>query len=96
MTRAVSRLDIDRVHVIVFVHVLTENFGLTLRASTGEVVCGSSRVGCVGLVAVCREQFGEDAADDGSEEGETGAYNGDVAFCGGPIGGSNVAVFAGC
>ena len=44
-------------------------------------------------MAVGREQLGEDAADNGPEEGKTGADDGDVTFCSCPVGSSNVTVF---
>ena len=44
-------------------------------------------------VAVGGHERGEDAADDGAEEGEGGADDGDVAFCCGPVGGADVAVW---
>lgn len=89
-------LDVNRVHVIVLVHILAEQ--LNPRGTTGSHVfrsgmCSSS-VGGVTVMAVGREQLGEDAANDGPEEGKTGADDGNVAFCSCPVGGSNVAVFA--
>lgn len=45
------------------------------------------------LVAVCWHQLGEDAGNNGPEEGERGADDGDVTFGGGPVGGAYVAVW---
>lgn len=50
--------------------------------------------GSVAAVAACGHEIGEDAANHGAEEGERGADDGDVAFCGGPVSGGDVAVFA--
>ena len=44
-------------------------------------------------VAAGGHERGEDAADDGAEEGEGGADDGDVAFCCGPVGRADVAVW---
>lgn len=46
----------------------------------------------VAIVAVRGKKFGEEHADDGTEERKTGADDGDVAFGSGPVGCSNVAV----
>lgn len=51
--------------------------------------------GAVAAVAVCGHELGEDTADHGAEEGERSADDGDIAFCSGPVGGGDVAVFAG-
>lgn len=48
--------------------------------------------GRVSTVAVCGEQFREYTADDGPEEGETGADERDVAFGCCPVGRIDVAV----
>ena len=57
---------------------------------------GARPPGCGGVarvvfVAVGREKFGEETADQGAEEGQTGADDGDVAFRGRPVGGADVA-----
>lgn len=46
----------------------------------------------VPVVAVCGKKFGEEDADDGTEEWKARADDGDVAFGSGPVGSSNVAV----
>lgn len=48
------------------------------------------------FVAVGWHELGEDQGDDGSEEREGSADDGDVAFCCGPVGCADVAVWGGC
>lgn len=64
-----------------------------LCLKTRAVCCVEA--GSVAAVAVCGHELGEDAADYGAEEGERGANDSDIAFCGGPVGGGDVAVFGG-
>jgi hypothetical protein len=65
MTRAVTRLDIDRIHVKVLILIQAEELGMTcLCTSPGSIRhCG---LASVAVVAVRREELGEDAADDGA------------------------------
>ena len=90
-------LDIDGVHIIVLVEILAEELALLdlldLRAMGSEAFGDSLSVDCVALVAVRGENLGEEAADDGAEEGETGADDGDVAFCCCPVGCADIAVY---
>lgn len=89
----ITRLDIDRIHVIVLILVLAIQLSMACQiASSGEVRdCGF--VGSVAIRASCGEKPGEDAADNWSQEWETGAHDGDVAFCGCPVGGSDIAIY---
>ena len=84
-----TRLDInvDRAHAEVAV--LREELHARTRAANAGLVAGVGAV--VAVVAVGGEQFGEEAADEGSEKGETGADDGDVAFGCCPVGGADVA-----
>lgn len=93
LTCTVARFDIDGIHIVVLVLVLAEESRVaSLAAGCGHVGAGRSVVGGVAVVAVCREELGEDAADNWSQDGEAGAHNCDVALCCGPVGGSDVAV----
>ena len=51
--------------------------------------------GAMSLVAARSQKFGEYAVNKRSKERKTGADNGDVAFRGGPVGCSYVAVWGG-
>jgi hypothetical protein len=88
----VTRLDIDRIHIIVLILVLAIQLGMTCPvASSGEVrECGF--VGSITIRAACGEKPWENAADNWPQEWETGAHDGDVAFCGGPVGGSYITI----
>jgi hypothetical protein len=67
VTCAVARFDINGVHIIVLVAVLAEKLRVAfLAAGCGHVGDGGSVVGGIAVVAVCREELGEDAADDRS------------------------------
>lgn len=88
----VTRLNIDRIHIKVLIVVLAKQLSMTCYSASSGEVCHSGFVGSISIGATCRQKPGEDAADYGSQKWETGAHDGDVAFCGGPVGGCDVAV----
>jgi hypothetical protein len=66
----------------------SSDIGGLCGSRTGRIVVPGVSV----VVAVARrEESGEDAADQGAEEGEARADYGDVAFGGSPVGGCDVA-----
>lgn len=92
VTCKVARLDIDGVHIVVLVVVLAEELCVSCLAASCGHVCHGRSVGGVAVVAGCREELGEDAANDWSQEREAGADDCDIALCCCPVGGSHVAV----
>ena len=80
------RLDVDSIHVKVPL------LRVQLRLQPLRAVRRPPGAGLPAVAAGGHER-GEDAADDGAEEGEGGADDGDVAFCCGPVGGADVAVW---
>jgi hypothetical protein len=67
VTCTVARFDIYGVHIIFLVVVLAEKLrAASLATGCGHVGDGGSVVGGVAVVAVCREELGEDAADNWS------------------------------
>jgi len=91
MTRPVTRLDIDRIHIKVLILILAEQLGMT-RLSASPSNTRHRGLAGIAVVAVCREELGEDAADDWAQERQTGADDCYVALCSGPVGCTNVAV----
>lgn len=92
VTGVVTRLNIDRIHIKVLIVVLAKQLSMTCYGPRSREVCRSGFVRSRSIGATCRQKPGEDAADYGSQEWEAGAHDGDVAFCGGPVGGCDVAV----
>ena len=80
------RLDVDSIHVKVPL------LRVQLRLQPLRAVRRPPGAG-LPAVAVGGHERGEDAADDGAEEGEGGADDGDIAFCCGPVGRADVAVW---
>ena len=80
------RLDVDRIHIEIPL------LRVQLRLQPLRRVRRPPGAG-LPAVAVGGHERGEDAADDGAEEGEGGADDGDIAFCCGPVGGADVAVW---
>lgn len=91
VTGVVTKLNIDRIHLIVLIVVISKHLSMVCQSASSREVCPCGFIG-IGIRATSGKQFREDAADDRSQERETGAHDSDVAFCGGPIGGCDVAV----
>lgn len=81
------RLDVDRIHIEIPL------LRVQLRLQALRAVRRPPGAAGLPAVAVGRHERGENAADDGAEEGERGADDGDVTFCCGPVGGADVAVW---
>lgn len=93
MTRPIPRLDIDRIHIKVLILVLAEQLRMTGLRAGGCQIRHRGLVTRVAVVAVRGQELGEDAADDRAQEGQARTYDGYVAFCGSPVGGTDVAVW---
>lgn len=87
-------LDVNGIHVVVAVLGVKLDLvavGLRGHAGGGHAADRHGGIARVAVVAVGGQELGEEAADDGAEEGQARADDGDVAFCGGPVGGADVA-----
>lgn len=65
---------------------------MILPRSTTSVVATAVGLRLATSVTACCEEFGEDPAHDGAEEGKTGADDGYVGFGCCPVGGADVVV----
>lgn len=93
MAGVITRPNIARINIIVLVVVLTKQLSMTCYSLSSSEVHHRGFVGCIAVGAPCGEKPRENTADDGSQEWETRARDGDIAFCGSPVGGCDIAVY---
>ena len=92
LARPVTLLDVDRIHIKVLIVIMAEQLGMAcLSASCRDVGTRGLRAS-ISVVASCRKEMGENAANDWAQEWQTRAHNGHIAFCSGPISSADVAV----
>lgn len=95
VTRAVAVFDVDGIHIQLFIPALAEHLGMVRPSASGRRTGSSWPVAGVTIIALCRKKFGEDAADDWTQEWQTRADDCYIAFCSSPVSGADIAIWIG-